>query len=66
MDIRRKLIATAVLAFSSPSWAQQQSDEIEVVKVTAQKRKEDPAKVAMSISAVTGARAASGACARHY
>lgn len=30
------------------------SDQIEVVTVTAQKRKEDPAKVAMSISAVTG------------
>jgi outer membrane receptor protein involved in Fe transport len=48
-----------------PSWAQQQSDEIEVVKVTAQKRKEDPAKVAMSISAVTGAQL-QRACARHY
>jgi outer membrane receptor protein involved in Fe transport len=42
-----------------------QSDEIEVVKVTAQKRKEDPAKVAMSISAVTGAQL-QRACARHY
>ncbi|MET0323020.1 MAG: TonB-dependent receptor [Duganella sp.] len=30
------------------------TDQIEVVTVTAQKRKEDPAKVAMSISAVTG------------
>jgi outer membrane receptor protein involved in Fe transport len=41
-----------------PAFAQQinSSDEIEVVKVTAQKRKEDPAKVAMSISAVTGAQ----------
>jgi hypothetical protein len=36
--------------------AAQPADEIEVVKVTAQKRKEDPAKVAMSISAVTGAQ----------
>ncbi|MRW89236.1 TonB-dependent receptor [Duganella sp. FT80W] len=57
MDVRRKLVASAALAaFSAPSWAQQQSDEIEVVKVTAQKRKEDPAKVAMSITAVTGAQ----------
>jgi iron complex outermembrane receptor protein len=32
------------------------SDQIEVVKVTAQKRKEDPNKVAMSISAVSGAQ----------
>ena len=59
MEIRRTIIATAVLAaIGAPAWAQQQppSDEIEVVKVTAQKRKEDPAKVAMSISAVTGAQ----------
>jgi len=33
-----------------------QSDQIEVVTVTAQKRKEDPNKVAMSISAVSGAQ----------
>ena len=32
------------------------SDQIEVVTVTAQKRKEDPNKVAMSISAVSGAQ----------
>ncbi|MES2297283.1 MAG: TonB-dependent receptor [Pseudomonadota bacterium] len=32
-----------------------QSEQIEVVKVTAQKRQEDPNKVAMSISAVNGA-----------
>jgi iron complex outermembrane recepter protein len=47
-------------AFISPAaWAQQQaapSDQIEVVTVTAQKRKEDPNKVAMSISAVSGAQ----------
>jgi outer membrane receptor protein involved in Fe transport len=33
-----------------------QSDQIEIVTVTAQKRKEDPNKVAMSISAVSGAQ----------
>ena len=51
-------IAAALAALAAPAGAQQQqpkqSDEIEVVTVTAQKRKEDPAKVAMSISAVTG------------
>jgi iron complex outermembrane receptor protein len=31
-----------------------QSDQIEVVRVTAQKRQEDPSKVAMSISAISG------------
>ncbi|MRV70854.1 TonB-dependent receptor [Duganella sp. FT92W] len=42
--------------FSPAAQAQQQSDQIEVVTVTAQKRKEDPNKVAMSISAVSGAQ----------
>jgi len=56
MPLRRSLMALAVLtAYSVPVLAQQ-SDEIEVVNVTAQKRKEDPAKVAMSISAVTGSQ----------
>lgn len=50
-------VACAQAAFVSPAaWAQQQSDQIEVVTVTAQKRKEDPNKVAMSISAVSGAQ----------
>jgi iron complex outermembrane receptor protein len=56
-----KLRPTAAFALSlaaattavSTAWAQQ-SDQIEVVKVTAQKRKEDPNTVAMSISAVSG------------
>jgi outer membrane receptor protein involved in Fe transport len=48
-------VACAQAAFVSPAaWAQ--SDQIEVVTVTAQKRKEDPNKVAMSISAVSGAQ----------
>jgi iron complex outermembrane recepter protein len=50
-------LAAASTAVST-AWAQQvqQSEQIEVVKVTAQKRKEDPNKVAMSISAVSGAQ----------
>ena len=56
-------LATASAVFSGAGWAQTatggervaQSDQIEVVTVTAQKRKEDPNKVAMSISAVSGA-----------
>ncbi|MEJ7805229.1 MAG: TonB-dependent receptor [Telluria sp.] len=59
-------IAAATAVFSTATFAQAgpdssaaaksvaQSDQIEVVRVTAQKRKEDPAKVAMSISAVSG------------
>ncbi|USX25897.1 TonB-dependent receptor [Oxalobacteraceae bacterium OTU3CINTB1] len=62
MKINQKImcssIAAALAALAGPVGAQQApvkpSDEIEVVTVTAQKRKEDPAKVAMSISAVTG------------
>jgi outer membrane receptor protein involved in Fe transport len=38
---------------SGPAWAQE-TEHIEVVRVTAQKRQEDPNKVAMSISAVSG------------
>jgi iron complex outermembrane recepter protein len=58
---RLTVLAHAIAAaFISPAaWAQQQaapSDQIEVVTVTAQKRKEDPNKVAMSISAVSGAQ----------
>ena len=48
---------SAALALTGTAQAQVQAvnpDQIEVVTVTAQKRKEDPAKVAMSISAVTG------------
>ena len=59
MKITQKVMCTSVAAaLAMPAFAQQvnPSDEIEVVKVTAQKRKEDPAKVAMSISAVTGAQ----------
>jgi outer membrane receptor protein involved in Fe transport len=59
MKITQKVMCTSVAAaLAMPAFAQQAplSDEIEVVKVTAQKRKEDPAKVAMSISAVTGAQ----------
>ncbi|MES2320375.1 MAG: TonB-dependent receptor [Pseudomonadota bacterium] len=62
-------IAAATAVFSTAAFAQvvaegdtaakarpaAQSDQIEVVTVTAQKRKEDPNKVAMSISAVSGA-----------
>jgi iron complex outermembrane receptor protein len=46
--------AAATAVFSTATVAQAQSDQIEVVRVTAQKRQEDPAKVAMSISAVSG------------
>lgn len=61
MKIRQTMmcsaVAAAMVAMAGPAWAQvKPSDEIEVVKVTAQKRKEDPAKVAMSITAVTGAQ----------
>ncbi len=67
MNIRPKAaltytLATATVVFSSTAWAQiategdraASSEQIEVVTVTAQKRKEDPNKVAMSISAVSG------------
>ena len=60
--------AAATALSSTAAWAQSaggdngavaksaaQSDQIEVVRVTAQKRQEDPNKVAMSISAVGGA-----------
>ncbi len=50
-------IAAATAVFSTATFAQApvaQSEQIEVVRVTAQKRQEDPAKVAMSISAVSG------------
>ncbi|HEY0065376.1 MAG TPA: TonB-dependent receptor [Telluria sp.] len=52
-------LAAATALFGSAAWAQEansagQSDQIEVVRVTAQKRQEDPNKVAMSISAVSG------------
>ena len=61
-------IAAATTAISTAAWAQSAtsgegdngtgkvapSDQIEVVRVTAQKRQEDPNKVAMSISAVSG------------
>lgn len=60
-------IAAATALSSTAAWAQTaagdsaakarpgaQSDQIEVVRVTAQKRQEDPNKVAMSISAVSG------------
>ena len=58
-------LAAATALVSAPSRAQQAgvdsatqvagADQIEVVTVTAQKRREDPNKVAMSISAVSGA-----------
>lgn len=61
-------IAAATAVLSTAAWAQTAaagdsatqakpealSDQIEVVRVTAQKRQEDPNKVAMSISAVSG------------
>ena len=62
MKITQKImcgaVAAALAALAMPAGAQQfkPTDELEVVTVTAQKRKEDPAKVAMSISAVTGAQ----------
>jgi outer membrane receptor protein involved in Fe transport len=51
-------LAAATAALSSTARAQEApaSDHIEVVRVTAQKRQEDPNKVAMSISAVSGAQ----------
>ena len=63
-------IAAATTVISTAAWAQSPtsgdgdnstgkvapSDQIEVVRVTAQKRQEDPNKVAMSISAVSGAQ----------
>jgi iron complex outermembrane receptor protein len=62
MKIKQTIMCSAVAAalavLAMPAGAQQvqPSDQLEVVTVTAQKRKEDPAKVAMSISAVTGAQ----------
>jgi outer membrane receptor protein involved in Fe transport len=69
MNIRHKVMFSSVVA-AMAAWAGAacaqaganaaaprpalQADTIEVVTVTAQKRKEDPAKVAMSITAVTG------------
>lgn len=55
--LRRSLLAICVQAALVPQGAAQQvapDSQIEVVTVTAQKRKEDPAKVAMSISAISG------------
>ena len=58
-------LAAATAVFSAPTWAQASGDgarqvalpeQIEVVTVTAQKRREDPSKVAMSISVVGGAQ----------
>ena len=51
-------LAAATAALSGPARAQEApaSDHMEVVRVTAQKRQEDPNKVAMSISAVSGAQ----------
>jgi iron complex outermembrane receptor protein len=65
MTIRQTVMCSSITAamavMAVPAWAQQaapaaQAEGIEVVTVTAQKRREDPAKVAMSISAVTGAQ----------
>jgi outer membrane receptor protein involved in Fe transport len=53
MKIRRTILACSIAAISAQAVAE--SDKIEVVTVTAQKRKEDPNKVAMSISAISGA-----------
>jgi outer membrane receptor protein involved in Fe transport len=53
MKIRRTVLACSLAAISAQALAE--SDKIEVVTVTAQKRKEDPNKVAMSISAISGA-----------
>ncbi|SHH45562.1 TonB-dependent receptor [Massilia sp. CF038] len=48
-------LAAASALSGSAAWGQEaQSNQIEVVRVTAQKRQEDPNKVAMSISAVSG------------
>ncbi|MCE3263921.1 MAG: TonB-dependent receptor [Pseudoduganella sp.] len=52
MKIRRTVLACSLAAISTQTLAD--SDKIEVVTVTAQKRKEDPNKVAMSISAISG------------
>jgi len=52
MKIRRTVLACSLAAISVQALAE--SDKIEVVTVTAQKRKEDPNKVAMSISAISG------------
>lgn len=52
MKIRRTVLACSLAAISAQVFAE--SDKIEVVTVTAQKRKEDPNKVAMSISAISG------------
>ncbi|MGV7208772.1 TonB-dependent receptor [Oxalobacteraceae bacterium A2-2] len=60
--VLRLTAAAACVAYATAVWADEgappaaQSDQIEVVRVTAQKRKEDPSKIAMSISAVTGAQ----------
>jgi iron complex outermembrane recepter protein len=62
--LRRSLIAVCIHAALYPHAAIAQEaardaardSQIEVVTVTAQKRKEDPAKVAMSITAVSGAQ----------
>ncbi len=53
MKIRRTVLACSLAAISAQAFAE--SEKIEVVTVTAQKRKEDPNKVAMSISAISGA-----------
>ncbi|XLZ68906.1 TonB-dependent receptor [Massilia sp. SR12] len=52
MKIRRTVLACSLAAISAQVFAE--SDKIDVVTVTAQKRKEDPNKVAMSISAISG------------
>jgi iron complex outermembrane receptor protein len=63
-------LAAATAVFPATAWAQEAAsgdstaktgptalqDQIEVVRVTAQKRQEDPNKVAMSISTVSGAQ----------
>src|SRR6476620_5687265 len=50
-------LAAATAVFGNTVLAQEaRTDQIEVVRVTAQKRQEDPNKVAMSISAVSGAQ----------
>ena len=69
MDIRHQAgyccVVAALVGFSHGAWAQAGaaasvpvapalSDQLTVVNVTAQKRKEDPSKVAMSITAITG------------
>lgn len=58
--LRRSLLAIGIQAALFPQAAlareAERASQIDVVTVTAQKRKEDPAKVAMSISAVSGAQ----------